>query len=109
MARSGRNALSGRASANGIDVHALSMRLCAWEPISLGRMQGRMRVSHVRGALVDLGMIPSEELLALVYGAWFGKWRMETVVVDGEEHQEVVHDSPAATARALNRRPLART
>lgn len=109
MARAGRNALIGRGPVAGIDAHALSMRLCAWEPISTGRMKGRIGVTHVRGALIDLGMTPTDELLGAIYGAWFGKWRIDATMVDGAEIHEVVHDAPEATARALNRRKSSRT
>jgi len=85
------------------DIHLLATRLCAWETIAAGRLNGRVATDHVRSALIDLGIDPEESILHAIYDVWFGRWQIESSDRDGVQLEEVVHMIPAPQARAMRR------
>lgn len=87
-----------RGSERSTDIRNLSLRLCQWAPISEGRMQGRIILSQLRGALIDAGREPDEGMVFAVLDEWFGTWMIEDQEDAGEIKSVAVRVEPPSQA-----------
>lgn len=82
------------------EMRVLGDRVCAWEPISRGRLDGRIVVTQLRGALISFQHEPEQRIVEGILDAWFGngQWRLEKQDVDGEMLDVALRNEPPSMA-----------